>query len=111
VQISQPPVDDGTATLFVTGEVDMSNATELRECGENAVATASVELLVIDLSGVTFMDSSGLGALVAIRSAAADAARAVRIANPSARVRQVIEVCGLGPEFGLEAADPIPAAD
>jgi anti-anti-sigma factor len=111
VQLIQQPTVEGIAALAVSGEVDMSNATDLREAGEKAVTADSVDSLVVDLSAVTFMDSSGLGALVAIRAAAADAARSLRITNPSPRVRQVIEVCGLGPEFGLDAVDPVPAAD
>ena len=50
----------------VTGEVDMSNAHELSDHAAAAL-TAHGTPLVIDLNGVTFMDSSGLRALVAIR--------------------------------------------
>lgn len=86
--------------LVVTGDVDMSSAGELREAGSKAVAD---DLDVrVDLSGVTFIDSSGVGALVAIRAAALGRERTMVVENPSERARQVIEVCGLTADFGLD---------
>lgn len=89
----------------------MSNAADIREAGVVAVSALDVRTLRVDLSGVTFMDSSGLGALVAIRGAASDLARTVTIVAASERVRQVLEVCGLGSEFGLDAPDAVSAAE
>lgn len=89
----------------------MSNAAEVRDAGTSAVSAGDCSELRIDLSGVSFMDSSGLGAMISIRSAALDLCRTVTIVEASPRVRQVIDVCGLGPEFGLDAPDAVPAAD
>ena len=54
---------NGTAVLSVRGEVDVYTAPHLWDEIDRAIA-ASAERLVIDLSDVTFMDSSGLSVLI-----------------------------------------------
>ena len=53
---------DGSVVVAVVGDVDMNTVPELEE---RLVAAARAEVpLVADLTGVTFLDSSGLSALV-----------------------------------------------
>lgn len=49
---------DGTALLTAVGEIDMSNTTELA-----AALTAAPGPLVLDLTGVEYLDSAGLSVL------------------------------------------------
>lgn len=111
VELTQEPGSGGAVRLVVVGEIDMSNAAQVRDAGTAAVTAADVSGLDVDLSAVTFLDSTGLGALVAVRTAGADLSRAVRITAASPRVRQVIEVCGLSSEFGLDPADSVASTD
>jgi anti-sigma B factor antagonist len=97
--------------LVVSGEVDMSSAAEFRDAGIAAVSAPGIHELLIDLAAVTFMDSSGIGALVAIRTAGNELFRAVTIVDVSPQVYQVIEVCGLAAVFGLAQPDSLSAAD
>jgi anti-anti-sigma factor len=53
---------DGGAVVVVTGEVDMSTSPALRE--QLLAPEAQRPTVVLDLREVTFMDSSGLGAIV-----------------------------------------------
>ena len=53
---------DGGAVVVVTWEVDMSTSPALRE--QLRAPEAQAETVVLDLREVTFMDSSGLGAIV-----------------------------------------------
>jgi anti-anti-sigma factor len=53
---------DGGAVVVVTGEVDMSTSPALRE--QLRAPEAQAETVVLDLREVSFMDSSGLGAIV-----------------------------------------------
>jgi anti-anti-sigma factor len=53
--------DEG-AVVVVTGEVDMSTSPALRE--QLLAPEALRDIVVLDLRAVTFMDSSGLGAIV-----------------------------------------------
>jgi anti-sigma B factor antagonist len=64
----------GGARVVVTGEIDASNAGRLRQAIVDA-AIGHDGKLEVDLSGVTFMDSTGLRAI-------ADASRAVEPSSP-----------------------------
>ena len=89
----------GTRTLCVTGDVDIATVDQLltsaRECLEDDTDTCE-----IDLSGVTFMDSSGLGALVRIRNLAHERGTKVLLTNVPASVSRLFEVTGLAEIFG-----------
>jgi anti-sigma B factor antagonist len=54
----------GSAVLEVSGEVDIYTAPKLREKLVELVESGN-ERIVVDLEGVGFMDSTGLGSLVA----------------------------------------------
>lgn len=53
----------GTTVVAVEGEIDVYTAPRLRDCITELVADG-VYQLVIDLEGVEFLDSTGLGVLV-----------------------------------------------
>ena len=55
-------VSKAPATLCVTGDIDLSTAPRLRAGMDQAIA-AGLGDLVLDMSGVTFLDSSGLAVL------------------------------------------------
>ena len=98
-------MDDGVVRLLVSGEVDMTAAGDLTAAGAAGLAAPACTRLDVDLSGVTFLDSSGIGALVAIRTEARNAGKRMQVVDAPERVRQVIDVCGLTAEFGM-SRDP-----
>jgi anti-anti-sigma factor len=51
--------------------------------------------LTVDAHGLTFIDSSGLKALLNARAAATDAAVAFRVSEPSPWLRRIAEITGL----------------
>lgn len=88
-------VDSGSDPIHVRvrGELDMSNAPALTAALTQAGTGGGT--VVADLSGVTFLDSSALGALVAsARALAADGGR-MEIGARSAVVERVLEITGL----------------
>jgi anti-anti-sigma factor len=91
-------------TLSVSGEVDIATVerflTQARECLDG-----SVDVCEIDLGGVTFIDSSGLGALVRIRAAAHDLGKQVALTNVPAPVGRLFDVTGLTEIFGISSDD------
>jgi anti-anti-sigma factor len=93
-------VNDGVAFLTVSGELDLAWADELREVGEQAL-TRFVGTLRIDLTGVTFMDSTGLAALIAIQNKA-EKAHTLILENPQPSVRRILEITGLHKVFAIE---------
>jgi anti-anti-sigma factor len=94
-------VGNGTAVLTVRGEVDVANSGHLRALGEDAIGDA-VRVIRIDLSEVSFIDSTGLAALVAIRNAAAGAGRRLVLDRPTARVRRVLQLTTLDAVFEVD---------
>jgi anti-anti-sigma factor len=64
------------------------------------------DLLDIDLSGVTFLDCTGLGALIAVRNAAIEAGGQMRLSHPQPIVRRVLEVTGVLGMFTAATIDP-----
>ena len=52
----------GVVIVAVTGEIDISTVTRLRECLSEVADSGRT--LIVDLNRVTFIDSAGLGALV-----------------------------------------------
>jgi anti-anti-sigma factor len=58
--------------------------------------------VVIDLSGVTFLDSSGLGALIEIRKQALDRGQRTTLRSPNAQLRRVLEIARIDSLFHIE---------
>jgi anti-anti-sigma factor len=87
----------GALVVRVTGEVDMSNAASVQEVVDQITGTG-VEILIFDLGGLEFIDSSGLAVLLA----AAQKVPSVQLRNPSPIVRRVVEVTGLSETLPTE---------
>jgi len=75
-----------------TGEIDMSTVDALRRELDTARAEAATVLL--DLSAVTFMDSTGLHLLLEASQSSAVSDWAFFVVRPSGAVRRLIEVSG-----------------
>src|SRR4051812_10431968 len=86
---------DGVATVDATGELDLLTAPALREALEEAVALAP-ERIVVGMATVTFLDSTGLGALVHGWRLASQEGITLTVRGASPSVRRVITVTGLG---------------
>jgi anti-sigma B factor antagonist len=83
-------------TLLVTEvpELDASNAAGFRDAVRAALTPAHV-LLDVDLSRTTFLDSSGLGALIGLHKTMCARQGHVRIVNPTPTVQQILELTRL----------------
>jgi anti-sigma B factor antagonist len=91
--------DDGArAIVHVRGEIDIATTPAVDE----AVAGVSAPLIVIDLSGVTFMGSSGLASLLRASRRAADLGGSLTLRAPSRPVRDLLEMTHLTERFEIE---------
>jgi anti-sigma B factor antagonist len=100
--ISYEPVDpDGLVLVTLSGELDLDRADDVRDSLAQAATTAGCRYLRVDVSGLGFIDSYGLGALVSARNSAAAEGVTLSLAEPSPPVRKAVEVTGLGDIFGL----------
>jgi anti-sigma B factor antagonist len=94
---------EGTATVAVAGEIDFTNADEVSGCIEGAVAEWEPSLVRVDLEHATFIDSTGLGALIAGYRAATGVDCVFEVVNVSPSFHRVLDVTGLCDLFGLPA--------
>src|SRR5438270_11026214 len=86
--------EQGNAIVVrLAGELDLYNAAEARAALGEA-SEQQPERLVVDLSEVTFVDSTGLGVLVETRTKLKNR-RALILAAPQLETRRALEVSGL----------------
>jgi anti-sigma B factor antagonist len=82
-----------TTRLTLTGEIDIGARDELLAVIERVIRLGAATL-IIDMEGVTFLDSSGVSALIRGRRLADAAGVYYRIANPQPIVRRMLELTG-----------------
>jgi len=86
--------DGTTAIVAAAGEIDISNVGELRL--EVFNATEGCDRVRLDLTAVEFIDSTGLGCLLELRSTLRAREVTLEIAVGDGPVRQAVEITGLG---------------
>ena len=102
VEVTYRTEPDGSVVhATITGELDLDRADEIRDSLAGAARGITAKFRRVDVSGVTFLDSYALGALVSARNTAASAGVTLTLADPSPPVRKAIEVTGLADVFGL----------
>jgi anti-sigma B factor antagonist len=83
-----------TATVALRGEVDVLTVDQVRSALSDALATRPREI-VVDLTDLEFIDSTGLGALIFGFQRARDAAIRFRLSHASGPVKQILVLSGL----------------
>lgn len=96
------PAPDNTVTVTASGELDMTSAPDLINVLRHAIRAYGPSRVDLDLTGVTFMDSTGLQVLVAANS---DVGGGLRITGTSPAVHRLLELTGVLGEFGLPSTD------
>lgn len=91
---------DGWTVLAVAGEVDVYTAPKLRERLVELISSGS-HRLVVDLEGVDFLDSTGLGSLVAGLKRVKEQNGVMALAGARDPVRKVLSITGLDKVFPL----------
>jgi anti-sigma B factor antagonist len=93
--------NDTRSTVQVTGEVDLYTSPALRK--EVLAAVRKSPETAIDLSGVAYMDSSGVATLVEGLQASASAGNRFVLQAPSSAVMKVLQLSRLDSVFEIEA--------
>lgn len=93
--------ETGRPLLVVRGAIDLQTRAQLLQAGRDSLAGAGATL-VVDLEDVTFIDSTGIGALIELGHDAADADGGLVIRNPSHRVERILEITGLVDAWQVE---------
>jgi anti-anti-sigma factor len=99
----QPPPDAGSLTsrrvdasveIRPAGDLDMAATFKLEPEVERFLAQDGVRQLVLDLTDVRFIDSAGIGALLAIRERAERLRVDLALTNVPAHVERLLELTG-----------------
>lgn len=114
--VTQQPSDDlvkidlsrrGTAPLIaVQGELDLSNTPLFRDVLNNI---ESAPLVILDLSELTFIDSTGIGAIAQFGKRIRDAGGALHVVAKHTAVRKVLSITSLDQHFPVvDSLDRVP---
>jgi anti-sigma B factor antagonist len=86
--------DGDRSTVALRGELDLSGVDRARQAIEQAEANPS-PLLVLDLSELEFIDSTGLEVMLRAARRAHDSGRRLIVARPSRYVRRLLEMTAI----------------
>ena len=101
--------EDGVARVEVSGELDLASAPELERELLAYVADPTCREIVLDLRAVTFIDSSGLRAVLVGSREATDAGRRLRVRPGTGQMLRVIELADVADRLDLELEGPATA--
>jgi anti-sigma B factor antagonist len=89
------------ALVAIAGEIDLSNAVEVRDALQTAVALG-LPTTVVDLAGIDFIDSVGLGVLIGVRKRLLADGMALVLWRPSTVMTRTLGLTGLTGAFTIE---------
>ncbi len=84
--------DDGALRIMVQGEVDLATSHLLYEAALQALVLPNITEVIFDLSGVPFLDASGVAALMHAYLELAEQGRQVSVAGAAGMVAAVLHI-------------------
>jgi anti-sigma B factor antagonist len=102
MNISAQQVGDMTVVI-ASGELDMAVAGQFRACLRDVISTGAPQI-VVDLTSVTFVDSTILGVLVGARNQLGQDSDRLRIICTHAAVLKTFRLTGLDEVFAIAAS-------
>jgi anti-anti-sigma factor len=99
--------DGGNAVRFaLSGELDITSASELEQVVKARLVAEAPATLVVDLGDLTFVDSTGLRAIVAVVDACKEHGCDLAILPGTRAVQRLFELTGLIDVLPFRAAEP-----
>lgn len=93
-------ITDEKAIIHIEGEVDVSNASELRDALDTALADGAKEVEA-DFAEVAYIDSTGIGVLVGAAHRAQESGSVLVVANPQKNVERVFSLLGVDKDLNV----------
>lgn len=105
--VRAPEEGDSVVVVEAQGEVDLSTTHLLRSALDEAVAASSeVDVhLIVEMSGVTYMDSSGFGTLLGISKMLRPLDGSVHLVGVNPGILRMLEITRLNTVFGIHATE------
>jgi anti-sigma B factor antagonist len=89
-----------TSLVRASGEVDLATSPRLREVLDTVIGNGA-PLVRLDMSAVTFLDSSGISVLVDAQQRLREASGRLVLHGVGDHIKRVLEISGLGSFFEL----------
>jgi len=100
LSIQEHAAGEGRTVVEVSGEIDVYTAPKLREALLNLVESGNYRLIV-DMEGVEFLDSTGLGVLVGGLKRVRAHDGAIDIVCTQGRILRIFKITGLSNVFSI----------
>jgi len=100
--VSLNPRPDGVLDVILRGEIDYTNAGPVTEAVRTAVERDRPTAVHVDLTEVTFLDSSGIGVLISAMKAASAFGAGYRVDGANPKVLDQLRITGLIDLFPVE---------
>lgn len=104
LKVSPRTATGGVQALDLEGEVDVYTAPALRQAIMDEVEKGTKHLL-IDLTRVEYLDSTGLGILIGGVKRLKEQGGSLRLVGPSARITRIFDITGLNKIFDVYATE------
>jgi anti-anti-sigma factor len=99
----QTQFEDGKATLRLEGRLTFEQHREIKEAAYPIIEKDGIRVIQLDLSGVTYMDSSTLGMLLLLREKADARGQRVSLLHPSTSVMTILKVVQFDRLFDIQS--------
>ena len=90
--------------IALHGEFDYATAQDVRGAISAVLGPRDIDVIVVDLAGVTFLDSTGVGTLVVARRICADFEVEFRVSDPNPFISKLFTVVGVAEVLGVPTA-------
>lgn len=95
-------VTDGTLVIQILGEIDHHNAVAVRGDIDKRIYESGAKRLVMDLSAVDFMDSSGLGLIMGRYALISRLGGTLTVREPSSAIVKILKLAGFDRMISIE---------
>ena len=92
---------DGKATLRLKGRFQFDSHREFRSAYEPYIADPAMRVVVVDFSGVDYLDSSALGMLLLLREKLMAVRKEAEITGAKGAVKQVLDIANFARLFRI----------
>ncbi|MBI4761524.1 MAG: STAS domain-containing protein [Chloroflexota bacterium] len=92
-------VQGATARIHLSGGIDYASQEEFKRANQQALSVEGVREICVDFAHATFLDSSGIRALLDLQKRADAAGRALVLVNCNSHLREIFEIGGFDKVF------------
>lgn len=93
--------DGSIARITLSGEIDYSTRDDLQRETSRALAGEHIKEIQVDLAEVTFLDSSGIRALLTLQKQASRGEKSVVLLNCNRRILEIFAISGFDKMFTI----------